>query len=89
MFRIPNSYQETPSFNQASIIMTRLGRGNCLEGMKTMDSIWDNYCVSEESDDDSFFSIWAYEVSAYNVIYASMEKLLLVKPKSLIYNDSF
>ena len=76
MFRIPNSYQETPSFNQASIIMTRLWRGNCLEGMKAMDSIWENYCVSEESNDDSFFKEWVYEVNAYNVVYESMGKLL-------------
>ena len=75
MFRIPNFYQEEVEFSQAWKTMSRHGRGDCLEGMKSMDRIWAEHCATPDADDGDFFSNWCYEVNAYNVVYEGMGQL--------------
>ena len=75
MFRIPNFYQETPTFQEAWNTMTRHGRGDCLEGMQSMNRIWEEHCASDAECDGEFFENWMYEVNAYNVVYEGMGQL--------------
>lgn len=78
MFRIPSFYQMSESempFPEAWQIIERRGRGDCLEGMESMNRLWSDYIASDDQDDDEFFSNWVYEVNAYNVVYEGMSKL--------------
>jgi len=80
MFRIPDYYNvDTLSFTEAVDIMTKRGGGDLLEGMESMNKLWDDYCNTEMSemyeDDDDFFDNWGYECSAYNVVFENMSKL--------------
>ena len=80
MFRIPHFYQNGDlSFQEAWAIMTRHGRGDCLEGMKAMDRMWSEYCASPDQDDDELFRNWQYEFNAYNIVYAGMSELFAPK----------
>jgi|TARA_R110002072_G_scaffold78658_2_gene182160 hypothetical protein len=75
MFRIPSFHQEEVELSQAWQTMSGHGRGDCLEGMKSMDRIWAEHCATPDADDDDFFSNWCYEVNAYNKVHADMSKL--------------
>ena len=75
MFRIPRFHQEEVSFQEAWDTMTRHGRGDCLEGMQSMNRIWEEHCSTPDADDDDFFGNWCYEVNAYNVVYEGMGQL--------------
>lgn len=75
MFRIPNFFEMTMTFDEAWNTMTRFGRGDCLEGMEAMNRVWEEYIASDDQDDDEFFSNWCYEVNAYNVVFEGMGKL--------------
>ena len=79
MFRIPSFYQEEVPFQEAWNTMTRHGRGDCLEGMISMDRIWTEHCASEAECDDEFYSNWIYEVNAYNVVHEGMSRLFAPK----------
>ena len=80
MFSIPDFYQNDDlSFQEAWDIMTRHGRGDCLEGMKAMDRMWSEYCASPDQDDDELFRNWQYEFNAYNIVYAGMSELFAPK----------
>lgn len=77
MFRLPEVYEVEMSFQEAWNMMTRLGNGDCLEGMKSMDQRWTDYInlSYDEQDDDAFYYTWSYEMSAYNVVYEGMSQL--------------
>lgn len=75
MFRIPEFYEVEMSFDEAWAMVTRLGDGDCLKGMKVIDLLWTDYCASPDQDDDEFFYDWGYELSAYNVVYEGMSEL--------------
>jgi hypothetical protein len=75
MFRIPEFYEVEMSFDEAWNMITRLGDGDCLRGMKCMDQMWSEYCASDDQDDDEFFYKWGYEFSAYNIVYEGLNEL--------------
>jgi len=81
MFRIPSYYDVSSlSFNEASEIITRHGRGDLLEGMKAMDRVWEEHCAAQRLDmdantDDDFYDDYGYECSAYNIVFENMKKL--------------
>lgn len=75
MFRIPEFCEVEMSFQEAWNMMTRLGGGDCLTGMKTMDRMWSEYCASDDLNDDEFFFHWGHEFSAYNIVYEGMSEL--------------
>ena len=75
MFRIPEFYKQEMSFDEAVRMMTSRGQGDLLEGMKSMDRFWTEYCASPDQDDDELFYNWSYEFSAYNVVYQGMSQL--------------
>jgi hypothetical protein len=75
MFRIPEFCEVEMSFQEAWDMMARLGDGDCLKGMKSMDQLWSDYCASDDQDDDELFYEWGYEFSAYNIVYEGMSEL--------------
>ena len=75
MFRIPIFYKETPTFAEATNVITRHGTGDLLGGMKSMVKIWNDHCELHTEDDDEFFENWCYEVNAYNVVHKGMSQL--------------
>ena len=76
MFRIPNFYEMNDmSFDEAARIISGRANGDLLEGMKSMNRLWEDYCASDDQDDDEFFETWEYEVNAYNVVFENMSKL--------------
>ena len=84
MFRIPSYYDVSSlSFNEATEIMTRHGRGDLLEGMKAMDRVWEEHCASYDTpdarfDSDSDFYEWyEAEVNAYNKVFETMKPLFV------------
>jgi len=86
MFTIPDFYQNDDlSFQEAWDIMTRYGRGDCLEGMKALNRMWTEYWArasrddSPDQDDDWLFYNWQYEFNAYNIVYAGMSELFAPK----------
>ena len=79
MFRIPDFYQDAPSFEEAVETIKRRADGDLLEGMKSMDRLWEEYVASDDQDDDEFFANWCYETNAYNVVFENMSKLFAPK----------
>lgn len=82
MFRIPSFYKETFTFEEATDIMTRYGRGDLLEGMMAMDRRWEEHCAAQSADmdnnsDDDFYSNYCYEVNAFNVVFENMKPLFV------------
>jgi len=74
MFRIPNFYKSTPSFDDAWKTITTFGRGDALEGMNAMNRVWEEHCASD-NDEDNFWDNYEYEANAYNVVFSGMNKL--------------
>ena len=62
-------------------VMTAYGRGDLLEGMQAMDRVWEEHCVSYNSDharfdsDSDFYDYYEAEVNAYNKIFSEMQPL--------------
>lgn len=80
MFRIPSFYEMDLEWNEAVRIIKGRANGDLLEGMKSMDQLWSDYCKgpAEDSgyeDDDDFYYTWSYEMNAYNVVFEGMSKL--------------
>jgi hypothetical protein len=79
MFRIPNFYEMSMSFDEAWKTIQNLGNGDCLEGMNVMNSEWDAYVRGDNDDifdcDDDWWDNWAYEANAFNVVYEGMSQL--------------
>lgn len=75
MFRIPNFYEDAPTFEDAANTITSHGSGDMLEGMESMNRKWEEHCASPDAEDDDFFDNWSYEVNAYNVVFSGMSKL--------------
>ena len=75
MFRIPEFFQSTPSFDQAKTTITNHGRGDFFEGMAAMDRIWTEHCANADEDDWDFYENWQYEINAYNTVYSTMKPL--------------
>ena len=77
MFRIPNFYENAPSFEEAVATMKSYGRGDLLEGMQAMDRVWEEHCSGSPrfEDDDDLYEHYCYEVNAYNVVFENMSKL--------------
>lgn len=87
MFRIPDYYEVPFDFNEAIEVVTKYGRGDLLEGMNALNRVWEEYLAVERAftngeidekvfgDDDDLFDHYAYEFSAYNVVYENMSKL--------------
>jgi len=74
MLRIPNFYEDTPSFDNAWKTITNFGRGDALEGMEAMNRVWEEHCASG-NDDDAFWDNYIYEANAFNVVFENMGKL--------------
>ena len=83
MFRIPSFYEEKFCFDDAVSIITGLGRGDLLEGMKALDRVWEEHIASCGKEyarfecDDDFYGNYCYEVNAYNVVYKNMRELFV------------
>ena len=87
MFRLPSFYEVEMSFDEAWNMMSRHGRGDCLEGMKAMERAWDEFLACERAfyrgevdemvfgDEDDFFDHYMYEANAYNIVYEGMSEL--------------
>lgn len=75
MFRIPSFNEMTLSFDEAANIIKGRANGDLLKGMESMNKLWEDYCASDDQDDDEFFDNWQYEVNAYNVVFEGMSKL--------------
>jgi hypothetical protein len=81
MFMIPSFYEDVPTKDDAINMMTRLGGGGLLAGMKAFDVIWEDHIAQPDADDDEFFSRWCYEANAYNVVYENFGKLFAAEIK--------
>lgn len=85
MFRIPSCYIDAPEFKDAAKMITDRGRGDLLEGLKSIERCYEEYVASTHSDaplfesDDEFYYTWSYELNAYNVVYENMSKLFAPK----------
>ena len=81
MFRIPSFYEDAPSFEDAVRTVKGRANGDLLEGMKSIDALWEDYCAGklDYEDDMDFFADWCYETNAYNVVFENMSKLLAPK----------
>ena len=85
MFNIPEAYVDAPSYEDAIKLITARGRGDALEGMLSMNRMYDEYVASTHSDnplfdsDDEFYYTWSYELNAYNVVYKNMSRLFAQK----------
>ena len=75
MFRIPAFYKIDMSFNEAVETIKARAKGDLLEGMKSVDALWEDHCSDYDADDSDFYDNWCYEVSAYNVVFENMSKL--------------
>ena len=85
MFRIPEAYVDAPSYEDAMKLITARGRGDALEGMLSLDRMYDEYVASTHTDaplfesDDEFYYTYSYELNAYNVVYTNMSRLFAPK----------
>ena len=85
MFRIPDAYVDAPSYEDAIKLITARGRGDALEGMLSMDRVYDEYVASTHSEeplfesDDDFYYTYSYELNADNVVYKNMSRLFAAK----------
>ena len=77
MFRIPEYYREDLTFDYSCEVMKRRANGDLLEGLKSMDRVWEDYIASDDQNDDEFFENWVWEVNAYNVVCENMRKLFV------------
>lgn len=80
MFNIPDFYtMPNMTFEEAKRILTI--NGDLLKGMEHINEHWDRYAAGNANDmyedDDEFFSVWEYEVNAYNVVYSTMKPLFV------------
>lgn len=79
MFNIPEEFTFDMSFDDAAAVISNRGYGDLLEGMKSMNKLWDEYCLTDYSerfeDDDDFYETFENEVNAYNVVFSNMSKL--------------
>lgn len=81
MFNIPEAYVDAPEFKDAAKMITDRGRGDLLEGLKSIERCYEEYVASTHSDDplfdsdDEFYYTWSYELNAYNVVYKNMSRL--------------
>ena len=94
MFAIPDFYIDTPTWEDAVRTIKGRGNGDLLEGMKSMDRIWEEYLDEERAfnagerdyktygDDMDFFEHWCYETNAYNVVFENMSALLAPKKET-------
>lgn len=80
MLRIPDFYKINMSYDESSKIIRglsgQLGKCSLIEGMRTVERIWIDYCSSDDQEDNEFFSRWIYEINAYNTVYENLDKLL-------------
>lgn len=77
MFRIPDFYVEDLTFEYSCEVMKRRAGGDLLAGLKSMDKIWEDYCASDDQNDDEFFENWVWEVNAYNKVVECMRPLFV------------
>ena len=81
MIHIDDYNQQDIDFNEAANIIKSRGKGDLLEGMKSINALWADYVDSTHADtsvyedDFEFFSTWCYEINAYNAVYAGMSQL--------------
>ena len=80
MFRIPDFYVDTPTWEDAVRTVKCQGNGDLLAGMEQIQARWDEYAAGKMDmiyrDDDDFYEHWIYEVNAYNVVFENMSALL-------------
>ena len=78
MFRIPSFYQTEVDFTQAWKTIGSFGNGDTLEGMLTMQRVWDEHASGKDNtfgDDEDFYEWYEAEVNAYNVVFENMGQL--------------
>ena len=70
-------YCWTPSFEEASEMLTRRGRGDLLKGMEDIKEMFE--LNRDQDQEEGFQSGWRYEIRAYNVVFENMSKLFQEK----------
>ena len=83
MFRISNYHKMDMSWDDAVALMKNVGRGDLLKGLENIQQCWDDLVMSDDMDDDQFYSDYIYEVNAFNVVYEGMADLFRVKNQPL------
>ena len=83
MFRISNYHKMDMSWDDAVALMKNVGRGDLLKGLENIQQCWDDLVMSDDMDDDQFYSDYIYEVNAFNVVYEGMADLFRVKDQPL------
>ena len=83
MFRISNYHKMDMSCDDAVALMKNVGRGDLLKGLENIQQCWDDLVMSDDMDDDQFYSDYIYEVNAFNVVYEGMADLFRVKNQPL------
>ena len=81
MFRIPDYYVDTPSFEDAVRTVKYQGNGDLLAGMQAIEERWNEYASGKMDmiyrNDDDFYDNWCYEVNAFNVVFETMRPLFV------------
>ena len=67
------------SWDDAVALMKNVGRGDLLKGLENIQQCWDDLVMSDDMDDDQFYSDYIYEVNAFNIVYEGMAELFTVK----------
>ena len=83
MFKISDYYKMDMSWDDAVALMKNVGRGDLLKGLENIQQCWDDLVMSDDMDDDQFYSDYIYEVNAFNVVYEGMADLFRVKDQPL------
>ena len=80
MFRIPDFYTDTPTWEDAVRTVKSQGNGDLLAGMEAIQERWDEYASGKQDmiyhSDDAWYDHWCYEINAYNVVFENMSALL-------------
>ena len=81
MFRIPDYYKDTPTFEDAVRTVKYQGNGDLLAGMQAIEERWNEYASGKMDmiyrNDDDFYDNWCYEVNAFNVVFETMRPLFV------------
>jgi hypothetical protein len=80
MINIPSYYREEMPFNEAVNLISNRAGGDLLEGMKSIEGIYDEFTKNPPAysgyvNEDDFFSSWSYELNAFNVVFENMNKI--------------
>jgi hypothetical protein len=53
-------------------------KGSTISGLMRIRDLWASYCkgqLNDYEDDHEFYSVWQYELNAFNIVYARFQPL--------------